>query len=230
MPHAVTRTSTPSSGQVASATVPTDIVPGPVPDRRSHRILPSSHIEALRPVSYRVVLQLGGAGDRVHLHAHAGRPHAHRRSGGLRARSRGAACATSAARTWACPAPSLQALMDDIRGKRPHHPPRGRVRDARGHAAVGAGRRRDRPRLPDRRHADRAGAGDHRRHRASSSSPTSARSSTTRACCGARSPRSPTTPAAPRASASTASTCSPTATTATSTRWSRRSSARPRCP
>ena len=38
------------------------------------------------------------------------------------------------------------------------------------------------------------------------------------------------TPAGPRVWASTASTCSPIATTATSTRWSRRSSGRPRCP
>ena len=74
--------------------------------------------------------------------------------------------------------------------ERPHDLPRGRVRDRRGDARVGAGGRRDRARLPDRRHADRAGAGDPRRHRRSSSSRTSAGSSTTRACCAARSTRS----------------------------------------
>ena len=82
--------------------------------------------------------------------------------------------------------------------------------------------RRGAARLPDRRHADRAGAGDPRGHR--------------REVLPVRRPdRRPSVPAArldrrdrrrhearARSSASTASTCSPTATTATSTRSSRR--------
>ena len=145
-------------------------------------------------------------------------------------RSPDAASGTSAARTSGCPADELAGAHGRHPRQRPHDLSRGRLRDRRRRRSRSAARgRRDRPRLPDRRHADRAGAGDPRGHRRSSSSRTSARSSATRACCAARSTRSSTTPRARRGSASTASTCSPTATTATSTRSSRPSSGRPRC-
>ena len=128
------------------------------------------------------------------------------------------------------PAPrSSRRCMDDIRANGHDELSRGRLRDRGGHARVRPRGRRDPPRLPDRRHADRAGAGDPRGHRRSSSSRTSARSSATRACCAARSTRSSPTPSAPPRSASTASTCSPTATTATSRRSPARSSAPPTC-
>ena len=88
---------------------------------------------------------------------------------------------------------------------------------------------RDPARPPDRRHADRAGAGDPRRHRRE-------------VLAVRRADRRPPVPAArhdrrdrgrhasaPLRWASTGSTCSPTATTATSRRWCARSWARATC-
>src|SRR5436190_12154427 len=59
MPHAVTRSNAPSSGQTASATSPTDIVPGPSQMAARTR---SSSFHFSSPARYhsRVVLQLGG--------------------------------------------------------------------------------------------------------------------------------------------------------------------------
>ena len=94
---------------------------------------------------------------------------------------------------------------------------------------VGPRRGRDPPGPPDRRHADRAGAGDPRRHGRALLPLRRARSSAIRACCAARSTSIVADTERARRSASTASTCSPTATTATSRRSCAPSSAPPTC-
>ena len=127
------------------------------------------------------------------------------------------------------PKEELAALMDDIRSN--GHETWIEVVSETEEATLELGPRRgrDAPRPPDRRHADRAGAGDPRRHRRE-------------VLALRRADRRPPVPAARldrrdrrrhrarrRRSASTASTCSPTATTATSRRSSAPSSARPTC-
>ena len=75
------------------------------------------------------------------------------------------------------PREELKALMDDIRSQRPRDLIEVVSETEEDDARLRPRRRRDPPRPPDRRHADRAGAGDPRGHRRASSSPTSARSS-----------------------------------------------------
>ena len=227
MPQAVTRSSTPSCGQVASGTVPIDISPGP--SQIAARMTLPSHAVPIEQYHTELSYNLGDAGDRIHLHADPRRRHARRTPGRYTPRSRPAASATSGARTWGFPQAELQAFMDDIRSNghtsylevvseseeatlesarvaaevNPDYLIGGTLIEPVQEIIAGTGDQVLPVRRPDRR-APVPAAGQHRRDRRGRD-------------------------AGQRHGASTASTCWPTATTATSTRWSRPSSRRRRC-
>ena len=95
------------------------------------------------------------------------------------------------------PRDELEALMDDIRanGHTTHLEVVSETPEA--HARLGPSRRGDRPRLPDRRHADRAGPGDPGRHRHQVLPLRRPDRRPPVPAARARSARSPTTPAGP---------------------------------
>ena len=167
-PHASTRRRTPSSGQTGSGAVPISMLPGPF--QIAARTCPPP------PFGPVVAYQLSdnsacrrrdqrGPNDRVHLHAHARRRHARRTRARSTRRSPARGLRHVGCKDVGLPTDELAALMDDIRSNGHETWIEVVSETEEDDARVGPRRGRDPPRPPDRRHADRAGAGDPRRHR-----------------------------------------------------------------